>query len=94
MPPKKVISKIINTNTLEPKNATNLKEFLAKNGIGTLIQWGGKGVHQFHKLGFNVSLPYSEKVFNRMLLLPINMTINDDEVSYVCDKINLFYKNN
>ena len=55
---------------------------------------GRKGVHQFHKLGFNVSLPYSEKVFNRMLLLPINMTISDDEVSYVCDKINLFYKNN
>tara|TARA_B100000035_G_scaffold171575_1_gene146394 strand:- start:7942 stop:9051 length:1110 start_codon:yes stop_codon:yes gene_type:complete len=79
---------------IEADNRDSLKEFLAKNGIGTLIQWGGKGVHQFHKLGFNVSLPYSEKVFNRMLLLPINMTINDDEVSYVCDKINLFYKNN
>lgn len=29
MPPKKVISKTINTNTLKPKNATNLKDFLA-----------------------------------------------------------------
>ena len=29
-----------------------LREFLNEHGVGTLIQWGGKAVHQFRKLGF------------------------------------------
>ncbi len=78
---------------IESHNRDLLKDSLSKNGIGTLIQWGGKGVHQFKKLGFNISLPYSEKVFERMLLLPINMSITNDDVNYVCDKIQSFYNN-
>ena len=65
--------------------------YLLKNGIGTLIQWGGKGVHQFKSLGYDMSLPFSENVFNKMLLLPINMTINDDDINFVCGKIKSFY---
>ena len=76
---------------IEANKRDNLKTYLHDNGIGTLIQWGGKGVHQFTKLGFNKSLPISEKIIDRMLLLPINMTITDDEVKYVSDKINSFY---
>ena len=77
---------------IEAEKRDDLKTFLNDNGIGTLIQWGGKGVHQFKKLGFKKSLPFSENIINRMLLLPINMTIKDDEVKYVAEKINLFYK--
>jgi dTDP-4-amino-4,6-dideoxygalactose transaminase len=76
---------------IEADNRDSLKDFLSQNGIGTLIQWGGKGVHQFNKLGFDTSLPFSEKVFERMLLLPINMSITDEDVNYVCDKIHSFY---
>ena len=76
---------------IEADNRDSLKEFLSQNGIGTLIQWGGKGVHQFKKLGFDTSLPFSEKVIERMLLLPINMTITNEDVNYVCDKIQSFY---
>jgi dTDP-4-amino-4,6-dideoxygalactose transaminase len=77
---------------IEADDRDNLKAYLSENGIGTLIQWGGKGVHQFEKLGFNISLPFSENVISRMLLLPINMTITDTEVAYVTEKINSFYK--
>jgi dTDP-4-amino-4,6-dideoxygalactose transaminase len=76
---------------IESDNRDSLKDFLSQNGIGTLVQWGGKGVHQFKKLGFDTSLPFSEKIFERMLLLPINMSITDEEVNYVCDKIQSFY---
>ena len=77
---------------IEARKRDELKAFLFENGIGTLIQWGGKGVHQFKELGYTDSLIYSEKIFNRMLLLPINMTIINDEIDYVCDKISSFYK--
>jgi len=76
---------------IEAENRDQLKDFLNQNGIGTLIQWGGKGVHQFKRLGYDLSLPNSERIFNRMLLLPLNMTINDDEISFVCNKIKSFY---
>ena len=79
---------------IEAEKRNELKKYLYENGIGTLIQWGGKGIHQFNKLGYNLSLPISEKIFNKMLLIPINMTIHNDEVNYVCDKIISFYKIN
>ena len=77
---------------IEADNRDALKEYLSENGIGTLIQWGGKGVHQFKSLGYNLSLPNSEKIFDRMLMLPLNMTISDEEVYYVIDKIKAFYE--
>ena len=77
---------------IEAQQRDKLKAFLAENGIGTLIQWGGKAVHQFTKLGFDHALPYTEKVFTRLLMLPLNMSITDTEVNYVADKISAFYR--
>ena len=76
---------------IEAQQRDKLKAFLAENGIGTLIQWGGKAVHQFTKLGFDHALPYTEKVFTRLLMLPLNMSITDTEVNYVAEKISEFY---
>jgi dTDP-4-amino-4,6-dideoxygalactose transaminase len=66
----------------------HLKEF----GIGTLIQWGGKAVHQWTKLGFAQKLPFTEKLFERMLLLPLSMSLSDDDVNVICDEIWKFYR--
>lgn len=76
---------------IEAEHRDQLKAYLAEHGIGTLIQWGGKGVHQFKKLGFNLSLPYTEKLFGRMLMIPMNMSLSDEDVHYVCDQITAFY---
>ena len=38
---------------LVAEDRDNLKEHLAQNGIGTLIQWGGMAIHHFKNLGFN-----------------------------------------
>lgn len=68
-----------------------LRAFLRAAGVGTLIQWGGKAVHQFAALGFTQSLPATERFFERCLMLPMNMMVSDDDARYVCDKIREFY---
>jgi dTDP-4-amino-4,6-dideoxygalactose transaminase len=69
-----------------------LKKYLNENNIGTLIQWGGKALHQWDGLGFSLKLPKVEKFFERCLMLPMNMFIQDDEIEYICEKIRLFYR--
>ena len=50
-----------------------LKVFLADNGIGTLIQWGGKAIHQIRGLEFDCNdLDFTEKLFK-------NKTISEEE---------------
>jgi dTDP-4-amino-4,6-dideoxygalactose transaminase len=69
-----------------------LKKYLSENSIGTLIQWGGKAVHQWENLGFTVRLPKVERFFERCIMLPMNMFISDEDISYVCEKIRGFYR--
>lgn len=76
---------------IEAVRRDELKNYLAENGVGTLIQWGGKAVHQFRKLGFTQSLPFTERLFERMLMLPLNMSVKNEDVEYVCDCIKDFY---
>jgi dTDP-4-amino-4,6-dideoxygalactose transaminase len=78
---------------LQADNRDGLKKFLFEQGIGTIIQWGGKGVHQWEGLGFTQKLPKVERFFERTLMLPMNMFIRDDDVEYVCDSIKNFYRN-
>jgi dTDP-4-amino-4,6-dideoxygalactose transaminase len=69
-----------------------LRAHLKASGIGTLIPWGGKAVHQWEKLGFSEKLPFTEKLFEQMLLLPLNMSVADEDVDQVCDAIHDFYR--
>ena len=77
---------------IEAERRDELKEYLAEQGIGTLIQWGGKAVHQFEKLGFVQSLPYTEMLFEKILMIPMNLSLSDDDVHYVADRIIAFYQ--
>jgi dTDP-4-amino-4,6-dideoxygalactose transaminase len=63
-----------------------------QNGIGTLIQWGGKAIHHFEVLGFDLTLPKTDKFFERCIMLPINMFITDGDIDYICEKIHNFYE--
>ena len=76
---------------IEALRRDDLKNFLSEKGIGTLIQWGGKAVHQFRDLGFNQSLPFTEKIMRNGLMLPLTMSVSDDEIQYICDCVNEFY---
>lgn len=68
-----------------------LKVFLKEHGIGTLIQWGGRAIHQFPKLGFTQQLPKTDEFFKRCIMLPLNMSMTDDDLHYVCDRVLEFY---
>jgi dTDP-4-amino-4,6-dideoxygalactose transaminase len=76
---------------IEAERRDELKECLSSKGVGTLIQWGGKAVHEFRDLGFNQSLPFTEKIMRNSLMLPLNMTVTDDEVKYICKCVRYFY---
>ena len=77
---------------IEAVRRDELRAFLKERGIGTLIQWGGKAAHQFKALGMNARLPRTELLFERCLMLPLNLTLSDDDVSYVADTIRKFYR--
>ena len=73
-------------------NRDKLKQYLNEKNIGTLVQWSGKGVHQFRKLGFYESLPNTDKFFEKCIMLPMNIFISNEDVEYICETVNHFYK--
>lgn len=77
---------------LQAQQRNELQNFLKENGIGTLIQWGGTAIHQFTNLGFNQECPNTEEFFKNCIMLPMNVFISDDDVHYVCDKVEEFYR--
>lgn len=77
---------------LQADRRDDLKQYLHEKGIGTLIQWGGKAVHQWEHLGFAITLPKVERFFQRCMMLPMNMFIDDDDIGYVCSKVREFYR--
>ncbi len=76
---------------LEADDRDALRQHLDEHGVGTLVQWGGKGVHQFAKLGFEVRLPVTERMFERCLMLPMNTSLSDADVEYVATVVRRFY---
>ena len=70
-----------------------LRAHLDSRRVGTIIQWGGKPVHQLSGLGLEgISLARTEEIFKRCFLLPMNTSLTDEEVDYVCEAIRDFYE--
>ncbi len=69
----------------------SLRSFLNEKNIGTILQWGGKAVHQFEGLGLNVSLPYTESLMSRAFLLPMNTSLTNEQLSYIISQIRTFF---
>jgi dTDP-4-amino-4,6-dideoxygalactose transaminase len=77
---------------IEADRRDALKVSLEADGIRTIVQFGGRAVHQFVGLGFEgIRLPYTERVYERALLLPMNTTLSDDDVDYIVACIRRFY---
>lgn len=68
-----------------------LRAHLSARAIGTIIQWGGTGIHRFHKLGFGHDLPRTDRFFARSLLIPMNHLLSDDQVADVIDGVRSFF---
>ena len=76
---------------IEAKDRDSLRKYLLSNRIGTILQWGGKAVHEFSKLGFRQKLNFTEKVMRSSLLLPMNPFLTKMNIKFICTKINNFY---
>jgi len=77
---------------LECKRRDELRQHLTDQGIGTIIQWGGRAVHQFSGLGLDgISLPVTERIMNNSFLLPLHPHLSDEQVGYICDVIDDFF---
>jgi len=68
-----------------------LRAHLAAAGIGTIVQWGGIGLHHFANLGLGADLPATDRFFERSLLLPMNHLLTDDQVDRVIAAIRVFF---
>lgn len=68
-----------------------LRAHLDENGVKTILQWGGKTIHQFPELGLEGSFPYTERMTQRFMLLPMNTSLSDDDARYVGSQIRRFY---
>ena len=77
---------------IEAQDRDELRSYLTGHGVGTLVQWGGKAVHQIESLGFSVTLPQTEVLFERCLMLPLNLSLSEDDVHYVVAHIKRFYE--
>ncbi len=76
---------------IQAEKRNELKDFLKAKGVGTLVQWGGKGIHQWEALGLNKKLPKVESFFQKCIMLPMNIFISNKDVEYVCKQIKNFY---
>ncbi len=76
---------------IEAERRDELRAFLRSRQIGSALPWGGKAVHQWPRLGFEARLPFTEALFERILLLPLNLSLTDYDVDYICNTIVDFY---
>jgi dTDP-4-amino-4,6-dideoxygalactose transaminase len=77
---------------VESGRRDELRNQLERDGVRTIIQWGGKAVHQLAGLRLHgVVAPYTERMFTRCFLLPMNTSVTNDEAEYICDRICRFY---
>ena len=77
---------------IEAEGRDELRAFLKARQIGTSLPWGGKAVHQWPRLGFTARLPFTERLFQRVLLLPLNLSLTHHDVHYICNTIEEFYR--
>ena len=78
---------------MEVENRDLLVLHLKQSGIEVMLPWGGKGIHQFKALNLpQYNLPRTEEMFGRVLMLPMNPELTDEQVEYVSDTVLSFYK--
>ncbi len=68
-----------------------LRSHLLSRGVGTILQWGGVALHQFHNLGFDQRLPRADRFAARSLLLPMNHLLTDAQIARVIDGVWTFF---
>lgn len=77
---------------IEADRRDALMRHLTQQGVETMLTWGGRGVHQFPALGLtHFRLPRTEDMFERVLMIPMNPDLSDEDVDYVIRSVRSFY---
>lgn len=76
---------------LESDHRDDLRIHLQNSGVQTILQWGGKCIHQFKKLRLNDDVPKTKEIVKRFFMLPMNTSLSDEDIDYICEQIKIFY---
>jgi dTDP-4-amino-4,6-dideoxygalactose transaminase len=80
---------------VEATQRDELRAHLKSDGIGTIVQWAGTPVHRFELPNVRVTdVTRTNLLFTRCFLLPMNTSVTDEEVEYICSSIRAFYGTN
>jgi dTDP-4-amino-4,6-dideoxygalactose transaminase len=77
---------------IEAERRDELRKHLEEKGVRTILQWGGHTLHQFPALGLRGHCPHTEKMTSKFMLLPMNTSLSEDDIHYICDLIAAFYR--
>ena len=69
-------------------------EYLAEKGIMSKIYFDPVHLTHFYKekLGYDVHLPVTEEISQKVLTLPMFPGLKFDEIDYIVENINNFYR--
>jgi dTDP-4-amino-4,6-dideoxygalactose transaminase len=76
---------------VESDQRDELRAHLDAAGVKTIVQWGGKTIHQFPDLQLNDDVPATQRMTERFFLLPMNTSLSDEDVDYICDQVLRFH---
>lgn len=79
---------------IQAEKRDDLRKYLLKCGIGTLIPWNGVAINRLNNLGINFNLRNSDEMFKKFILLPMNSFLEISQIIYVANCIKKFYKLN
>ena len=69
-----------------------LREHMKQNGIGTILPWAGKAVHQFGLPGIKImDVSLTEEIFQGVMLLPMNQYLDKSEARRIIDVVREYY---
>jgi perosamine synthetase len=70
-----------------------LMEYLASKDISTGVHYRPIHIQPYYK-SYQGRLPVVERIWTELISLPMHLVLSDNDVNFVCDNIEEFYRNN
>lgn len=78
---------------IQIENRAKFTEHMGREGVGTLIQWAGKGVDEYNlKNVFPKDLLNGKRILSSSVLIPMNHYMSEDDAYFVAKSIKKFFQ--
>jgi len=77
--------------TMKCENRNELGEFLANNGVATSVHFKPLSEMTYWKKSVKRSLPVTDKVWLKLLSLPVHNALTNEQVVFIISKVKEFY---